>query len=151
MIGFTNMFQREIVNFRTKHLGNLPKDIDISELKEVRRVLFNKGLIGKLELGPLEGYNYGNLSVYIKKDSNTGMLISCRQTSSKQDIEPKDFALVKTYDPKFFYASYFGENKPSSETPLHWSAYESCQEIGSVIHAHIIDSNPLHTKFLLFF
>ncbi|MBI5332004.1 MAG: class II aldolase/adducin family protein [Candidatus Aenigmarchaeota archaeon] len=137
------MPKNAIGNFtRTPIQGPLPY-IDIKEIAEYRRELWNHELIGVLKKGQWTGYDYGNISFRMPMSSQEqkGVFLSCSQTSSKPEISMHDFALVIDYDSDKFEIRYIGAESPSSETPIHLSAYLADENIGAVIHGHIVNEN----------
>ena len=131
--------------------------IDIKEIAKYRQELWNFKLIGLLKKGQWANYDYGNISFrmpklyqkYIEKDSvicANPAFISCSHTSRKLEISMHDFALVVDYitdnhDPDKFEVMYLGISPPSSEIPIHMSAYLADENIGAVIHAHIVNED----------
>ena len=134
--------------FHSEHLGEHPnRDINISGIRFCRLMLQSKGLIGILKKGQWSGYEYGNISI---RDNNS-ILISSSQTSGKADTDISDFAYVVDYDKKNFTVKWYGQKPPSSETPLHWFAYEASPESTSVIHGHSKEENKANEKVYGFF
>ncbi len=126
--------------------------VDISELINYRHYLRRKGLIGTLTEGAFSGYDYGNLSIRVADaEKKFNMLISGSQTSGKEFVTLDDFTLVKNYVASEFSVYSVGMVVPSSETPMHWAAYEANRSIEAIIHAHICEYNPAYGRTWEFF
>lgn len=115
----------------------------VLEVLNVHKIeLLSRRLIGKLKDGVWAGYDYGNFSMRIPGPA-LAMLISGKQTSSRYPMSEDDFAVVHGYCPERFEIESKGSIEPSSESPLHWVAYEANPAIGSIVHAHIVDDDRL--------
>jgi len=133
---------RNIITFNTEHRGPMPDTglIDLERIQTCRKKLQRAGLFGTIAGGELEGYDYGNLSYRVPP----GMIISASQTSARNRVDYKDFALVTGYDIESYTVSWFGTNPPSSETSLHWSVYEAAANSRAVVHGHLTEDSPGH-------
>jgi hypothetical protein len=140
--------ETEIIKFKIDHEYRPIKNIDISDFSEYKKSLLDKNLIGTLREGKFSGYDCGNMSIRLGDDN---CLITGTQTSSKLPITLDDFAIILDYNTNSFLVKSYGMVKPSSEAPLHWSAYQADPSIKAVIHAHIFDYDLLYERAINFF
>lgn len=141
----------EIIKFKLEHKHKPLVGVDISQFCRYKLDLLKRELIGTLKEGEFAGYDCGNMSVRMVNDENElNVLITGTQTSGKLTVALNDFALILKYDPDSFLIKSCGMAKPSSETPLHWSAYEANPDINAIIHAHIFEYSPLYKHVLDF-
>ncbi|MDD5628801.1 MAG: class II aldolase/adducin family protein [Elusimicrobia bacterium] len=118
-------------------------------INSLKARLLSQRLLGTLEQGPFAGYDYGNLSIRSSRQP-LQLLITGRQTASKQPLTADDFALVHGYRAEDFVVLSRGRTEPSSETPLHWRAFQADARVGAVAHAHVVDYHPLAAAFPAF-
>jgi len=142
----------EIIKFRVEHKQKPLSGFDISQFQKYKPGLLKRKLIGTLEKGNFYGYDYGNMSIRMS-DNKGGLnvLITGTQTSGKVDVVLEDFAVILEYNPDLFLIRSYGMAVPSSEVPLHWSAYMANGNIGAIIHAHIPEYDQLYKLVLGFF
>lgn len=149
------MSEEKIVQFIVDRKTEKLKDIDISEIKRYKPELLKGSFIGKLtNEEPVEkfrGKDYGNISIRMIDQYPGNILISGSQTSSKTEVILDDFVLVYDYIPEIFTVRCVGLIDPSSEVPLHWSAYKADEKINAAIHAHILNYDPLKNHVENFF
>jgi L-ribulose-5-phosphate 4-epimerase len=148
------VYTMNVQQFKIEHTFKHLKNIDIREICKCKSILLERNLIGKLtEKEPVKefiGYDCGNISIKLQ-DNPLQILITGSQTSSKTQATLDDFSLVYSYDPQKFSVRSEGTSKPSSETPLHWSAYQANPDINAIIHAHIFNYDPLRQNVEKFF
>lgn len=143
-----NFHKQQVYSFSPKQLGeDWSLTVDLQELNTTRRPLLSHGLIGKFAEGQWLGYDYGNFSIL----DHAQIIISCSQTSSLPDISKDDLAIVADYDMESFTVKYFGKKVPSSESSLHFSAYQARADLGAVVHGHILDFDPMHKDITEYF
>ena len=128
-----------IVKFNAEQRGShslFSNSMNLEQIipKGLRSALQKSHLIGRLESGEFNGYDYGNISFCY----DGRIFVSCSQTSSKLDVIIDDFALIDSYDSANFFVVYKGSKIPSSETPFHYAIYKANPEIQAVIHGHIV-------------
>jgi hypothetical protein len=150
------MSEEKIVLFTVDRKPEKLEGMDISEIQKYRSDLLQKNLIGKLtNQEPVEkfrGKDCGNISIRILDGKYSGnILISGSQTSNKPEVTLDDFVLVYDYIPEEFLVRCKGLIDPSSETPLHWSAYKADENINVAIHAHIFNYDSLRKHVENFF
>lgn len=138
----------QVYSFSPRQLGeDWPLSIDLHELNAVRQPLLSHGLIGKFTEGQWAGYDYGNFSML----DDGKIIVSCSQTSSLPVVSKDDLAVVAGYDAQSFTVEYFGKKVPSSESSLHFSAYQARPDLGAVVHGHILDFDPAHKTIAEYF
>lgn len=140
--------KQHVYSFTPKQLGeDWLLTIDLQQLNMIRQPLLLHGLIGKFTEGQWLGYDYGNFSIR----DNEQVIISCSQTSSLPIISKDDLAVITGYDAESFTVEYFGKKVPSSESSLHFSAYQERADLGAVVHGHILDFDPVHRDIAEYF
>lgn len=138
----------QVYSFSPRQLGeDWPLSIDLHELNTIRQPLLSQGLIGKFTEGQWVGYDYGNYSLL----DDGKIIVSCSQTSSLPVVSKDDLAVVAGYDAQSFTVEYFGKKVPSSESSLHFSAYQARPDLGAVVHGHILDFDPAHKAIAEYF
>ena len=138
----------QVYSFSPRQLGeDWPLSIDLHELNTIRQPLLSQGLIGKFTEGQWAGYDYGNFSLL----DDGKIIVSCSQTSSLPVVSKDDLAVVAGYDAQSFTVEYFGKKVPSSESALHFSAYQARPDLGAVVHGHILDFDPAHKAIAEYF
>ncbi|HHQ45544.1 MAG TPA: class II aldolase/adducin family protein [Candidatus Altiarchaeales archaeon] len=107
--------------FRTDFVeGGKPNESIVSEIISVGKKLNDLGLTPE---------NAGNISVR----TENGMLITVGG-KNKGELTPDDLTEVIDFDGEL--AKAVGTNEPSSETPMHWLAYEKRPDVEAIIHVH---------------
>ncbi|MDE3073583.1 MAG: class II aldolase/adducin family protein [Pseudomonadota bacterium] len=138
----------QVYSFSPRQLGEeWSLSVDLNALNAIRQPLLAHGLIGKFTEGPWAGYDYGNFSLL----DDGKIVVSCSQTSSLPAVSRDDLAVVAGYDAESFTVEYFGRKVPSSESSLHFSAYQARPDLGAVVHGHIMDSDPAHETIAAYF
>ena len=143
-----DLTKSRVYSFSPRQLGEeWSSTIDLQALNLTRRPLLSVGLIGRFTEGQWLGYDYGNFSVF----DGENIVISCSQTSSLPDVSKDDLAVLANYDAESFTVEYFGKKVPSSESSLHFSAYQSRADLGAVVHGHVLDFDPMHPEIKAYF
>lgn len=143
-----NLPKLQVYSFTPRQLGeDWPSSLDLHALNGIRQPLLAHGLIGKFTEGPWAGYDYGNFSLL----DDGKIVVSCSQTSSLPAVSRDDLAVVAGYDAESFTVEYFGRKVPSSESSLHFSAYQARPDLGAVVHGHIMDFDPAHKAIAAYF
>jgi len=143
-----NLPRLQVYSFTPRQLGeDWPSSLDLHALNSIRQPLLAHGLIGKFTEGPWAGYDYGNFSLL----DDGKIIVSCSQTSSLPAVSKDDLAVVAGYDAESFTVDYFGTKVPSSESSLHFSAYQARPNLGAVVHGHILDFDPAHEAIAAYF
>jgi Class II Aldolase and Adducin N-terminal domain len=138
----------QVYSFSPRQLGeDWPLSIDLHELNRIRQSLLSRGLIGRFTEGQWAGYDYGNFSLL----DDGKVIVSCSQTSSLPVVSKDDLAVVAGYDARSFTVEYFGKKVPTSESSLHFSAYQARPDLGAVVHGHILDFDPAHEAIAEYF
>ncbi len=115
------------VKFRHVREGELILDSKLNELAlELQKAL------SQLPPEVLQGVT-GNISARIEDD---GMLISTTQAPLKDLKVPQHIAKVVT-NTLGDIIRYYGDNVPSSETPLHMVIYQNRPDVKYCLHLHI--------------
>lgn len=167
MVVFTS--EMKIAQFRSEHQSIRIEGLDICQFTQYKQKLLESGMIGKLtDEEPVELFrqkDYGNISMRIDASkicpSLVGslgkkkllMLISGSQSSSLP-ASLDNCVVVYDYDPDAFLVRSYGvwSRGASSETPMHWSAYEADSSINAIIHGHIVNYNhPLIDRVRQYF
>lgn len=146
------MHDHETRKFLNLHTYDAIGPINADALEVVnswKKILLARGLLGRLLAGEWAGYDYGNISFRMSTSPPT-MLISGKQTASKCPVTADDFALILGYRAEDFQVRSIGLIEPSSETPLHWAAYEADARVAAIVHAHIVEYHALAPYFLDF-
>ena len=101
---------------------------DISEINEVRDMLFGMNFIGAYD-GDI---GYGNISIRI----GDNFLITGTGTGNLDRLTKKDYSLVTKYDFDKNSLTCNGRIRASSESLTHAAIYESDDDINAIIHIH---------------
>lgn len=120
--------------------GDYVSEEMVQELRTVRKVLFQKGLIGVDH----DGIGFGNISrrcfipTNIQQDrmQQEGFLISGSQTGHFVDPGPDGYAYVPEWSIPGNWVRCVGLAKASSESLTHAAIYEYSSQIQAVIHVH---------------
>ncbi len=110
-------------------------DIDFSQYEEF--IELNKQVADKFEEN--KGRYFGNTSTRCMKmfpttkTDSTHMIVS-RRNSSKKRLTTDDLVLTRFSDDGSI--EYYGDNKPSVDTPIQLSLYKMFPEINYMIHGH---------------
>jgi len=111
----------------------------ISELEKLRKVLVEKGLLGK-DSERYGGYAYGNVSQRIglatALKGHRQFVITATQTSDIPHLTAKGYVIIVEYDAENNSVHYEGFEKPSSEAMTHGSIYDQSPNIRCVVHVH---------------
>lgn len=78
-----------------------------------------------------------------KKD---GIVYVSKRNVDKRYIDKSGFVPTKLFDNKIFY---YGENKPSVDTPIQLRLYEQLPNINYMIHAHVYIKNAPFTQKMI--
>lgn len=79
----------------------------------------------------------------LRKD---GIVFVSKRNIDKRFIDIKGFVPTKLYEGSVFY---WGENKPSVDTPIQLRLYEKLKNIDYMIHAHVYIQNAPFTKNMI--
>ena len=101
---------------------------DISEINQVRDMLFDMNFIGAYE----GSIGYGNISIRV--DDN--FLITGTGTGNLNRLTKKDYSLVTEYNFDKNSLICTGRTRASSESLTHAAIYESADDINAIIHIH---------------
>ncbi|HVC17038.1 MAG TPA: class II aldolase/adducin family protein [Rhodanobacter sp.] len=143
-----NLPKLQVYSFSPRQRGeDWSLSVDLQELNMIRQPLLAHGLIGKFTEGQWAGYDYGNFSLL----DDGKIIVSCSQTSSLPAVSKDDLAVVAGYDAESFTVEYFGKKVPSSESSLHFSAYQARPDLGAVVHGHMMDFDPAHKTIAEYF
>jgi ribulose-5-phosphate 4-epimerase/fuculose-1-phosphate aldolase len=124
-----------VIKFHLKHEeGPAPSMEETSGLRAWFRILHRLDLLGRDPQRYL-GYAYGNIS---QRDGD-GFLISCTQTSGREQLTPQNFSRVTDFDIQANWLRSHGPCPPSSEAMTHGAVYGARPEVGAVFHVHSPD------------
>jgi ribulose-5-phosphate 4-epimerase/fuculose-1-phosphate aldolase len=145
------MEKEGVVKYNLQHQKDqIDLFIDITDLNQIRRNLFDKKFIGRNTLG----IGYGNISIRIKEEFER-FLITGTQTGEKRELSRNDFSIITNYDFENFLIESYGNTPPSSEALTHAAIYELFSEVNAVIHIHselvwsfMMENNFLKTKIV---
>ncbi len=113
-----------------EHGPALPEEIT-AELRAWFVILRKLELLGR-DPGRYLGYAYGNLSVR----TAGGFVITCTQTSGRNELGLEDFARVRDFDSRGNRLASEGPCPPSSEAMTHGAVYQALPRAGAVFHVH---------------
>lgn len=129
------MSQEGVIKFKIDHKNEkvLTKE-DIGDINHYRQILFDKKLIGVYPSNhpKFPDTGFGNIS----KRINDKFIITGTQTGGKEELKPKDYALVTKFSIDNNKVVSKGKTMPSSETITHGSVYGTHKEIKVIMHAH---------------
>lgn len=110
---------------------NIILEKDIIEINKIRKLLFEKKLIGCYS----NGIGYGNISVRHKQ----GFIITGSATGHLKKLSKEDYSLVKNYNINNNELNCEGLTKASSESLSHAIIYEVSEQTNAVIHIHSLE------------
>lgn len=112
----------------------------IHEIRQTRKVLYQKGLIGVTP----EGVGFGNISsrctipTNLRQDfmQQEGFIISGSQTGHLEDPGPEGYSYVPEWSIPGNWVRCVGLSQASSESLTHAAVYEFSSDIQGVVHIH---------------
>ncbi|MEJ5287056.1 MAG: class II aldolase/adducin family protein [Bacteroidota bacterium] len=108
--------------------GNLPEELDISDVNDLRTKVFDLGLIGFYE-----NISYGNIS---KRLDGLNFVITASNTGKYRVLSPEQFTVITFVDIDRNFVKCIGKYPPSSETITHFAIYSTFPNANFVVHFH---------------
>ena len=101
--------------------------IDVTNLQEIRKVVWTRGWIGEEE-----GVGFGNISTRF----DNRFIISGTQTGAMEELSRDHWTVVEDWDIEKNKIDCRGPIKASSESLTHAAIYQADHKIKAVIHIH---------------
>ncbi len=79
------------------------------------------------------------------RDADKGLIYVSRRNIDKRQIGPEGFIACEQGNPIKFY----GDQKPSVDTPIHLALYDALPNINYLLHGHVYIYNAPHTTQLI--
>ena len=127
--------QEGVIKYQLTHSEQpVNTDFSFTEINAWRTVMFRLKLIGQ-EAHRYDNLGFGNISQRLDVDSDQ-FIVSGTQTGHFEYLQPEQYSLVVTADPKQNKLGSLGLCKPSSEALTHASIYQHDKQVQAVIHVH---------------
>ena len=110
-------------------VAQIPEAI-YNQLETARSALYRLGLIGMYP----DGIGFGNISVRL--GGGLSFVITGSATGQLAQLGPEHYALVHEFSFSGNSISCTGLTKASAESLSHAAVYESCPDVGAVVHVH---------------